>query len=246
MGRKADHLEPYLSTPTGGQARRCQARNRTGEQCKAPARGGFQVCARHGAGTRAREERGERKPAGRPIVHGLYSQKGLLDIQQLGQEILALEADLDNTDGELALLKATASYLLAQADQFKDKGERLQSLVGTLLDQEAQARAAHDLAAALELAHGARAAQNLHREVESFISRLSDILLRIINAVKLRAETRAKTAEAKALETFLGLCSRIRELNLELMDADTLDVWEERLRREVLLPNRLQLEVARA
>jgi hypothetical protein len=58
-----------------GRARQCTATCKaTGERCQRVARDGYEVCSVHGAGTAIREDDGTRKPPGRPVEHGLYSQ----------------------------------------------------------------------------------------------------------------------------------------------------------------------------
>ena len=58
----------------------------------------------------------------------------------------------------------------------------------------------------------------------------------------MRAETSAKLAEQKSVEAFAGLAGQITRIIWELApDSDWLDVYEDRLRRDVLGPNRLEL-----
>ncbi len=64
---------------------------------------------------------------------------------------------------------------------------------------------------------------------------------RIIRAIKERAETSAKRAEARALEGALLVVTAVRNIVWELLDDATLDLFEQRLRREVLAPRQLML-----
>ena len=65
--------------------------------------------------------------------------------------------------------------------------------------------------------------------------------MRVVNAVKQRAETRAKLAEAKALEQFVRLVQAVRDILWDLVPEEVLDAFEERLQREVLEAARVSL-----
>jgi len=59
-----------------GTVKGCTAISKaTGEVCKRAARCGYDVCSVHGAGTNKREALAIRKPPGRPVIHGMYSEK---------------------------------------------------------------------------------------------------------------------------------------------------------------------------
>ena len=232
-------LVPFLSTPTGGQAARCQAVKRDGKQCGAPARVGFEVCAKHGAGTAVRVARGDRRPPGRPVVHGLYSQRSLRSVHEIVAELEAIEIDLDDTDGEMRVLRATLAFLLQQAPQqeaLAEAAERVTAVLNTRLQSESLATGD-----ALVLGRAVGEASRLLRDAGSWSDRVADVARSIVLAVKQRAETRARMADAKALDSVARFARIIRHIMWDMLDEDQLDVLEERLQREVFAPNGLEL-----
>ncbi|WP_287417673.1 hypothetical protein [Oceanithermus sp.] len=236
-----DRSDDYIQLPNGGRALRCKATLKNGKRCSNPARKGFEVCWKHGAGSGKREKEGTRKPPGRPPVHGLYSKHGLTSIRELRDQLLELGGELDNTDAALATLKATLEWLLSLADNQKDKAEKFEKLADTLAAAASEARSYGDVETAVELGRDVRAALRLATELSSWTDRLVEAALKVINAVKQRAETRAKLAETRALEQFVKLAAGVRDIVWDLMDEETLNVFEDRLRRELLAPKRLQL-----
>lgn len=134
-----------VSTPNGGAAAQCTARNRRSERCAKPARTGYAVCSSHGAGTKVREDAGEKRPVGRPIVHGLYSQRARTDIQALMESVFDTEGALANSDRGLALLKGTLWFLANQSETFVGKvatfemvAESIESVAGLARSHEAR------------------------------------------------------------------------------------------------------------
>ena len=222
----------------GRTARRCQARTRQGSQCTQPARSGFEVCWKHGAGSRKREEAKEKRPVGRPPVHGLYSQAGMLSIHELMQQVLALETDLDNTDKELALLKAALWHLLNQAVTFQAHATTVDKLLSDLQNIRLDAT---DSASLSLLKENQQLTLRLMQELRWWSTHLTDAALKVITAAKARADTRVKLAESKALEHFTTLITAVRKILWELLDEEQLDVFEDRLRKEVFGPQRIVL-----
>ncbi|AYJ74784.1 hypothetical protein CSW25_07060 [Thermus scotoductus] len=224
--KKDPNLEPYL--PNGAQ--RCQARSKsTGQQCKNPAVSGYSVCSVHGAGTRVRVARGERKPPGRPPIHGLYSQRAQATLRALYEEVLAL-GDLDATDREVAMLKAVVWYLLEGAEAIEARQKALEALFAHLeaLAQEEgrEARAYAQVLGQIE---------RLMREAQSYLDRLGEAAMRVVTAVRMRADTAAKNAQAKAAQALLGYVDELKAVLLEHLEPEEYEAILEALERRVLL-----------
>ena len=122
-------LEPHRFTPAGGLAPRCQVVKKNGAQCGAMARRGFRVRPPHSAGFAAREARGERRPAGRPPTHGLYSRKERRKTSEVFAELDAIDFDLDDTDAEMRLMRAALTYMLGNAERFSSGGDTAHALL---------------------------------------------------------------------------------------------------------------------
>jgi hypothetical protein len=232
-------LEPYIDVPNGGQARRCQAllTSKT-KQCARPASEGFEVCTVHGAGKRKRVERGERKETGRPLKSGLYSRKELRKVGDVLEELQTLHLDLDKSDEELLVMKATIQWLLGQGSRFDEQAE---TAAGLLEDSvraiNAGIGSADELSATLDKL---TEASRLIPGVQSYADRLAEHAFRVIQAVKVRVDTKAKMADAQALESLLVLVQAVRRILHDIVDdQDKLAVLEERLEREVFAPNKL-------
>jgi hypothetical protein len=74
-------------------------------------------------------------------------------------------------------------------------------------------------------------------EVKGFLRELSDVSMRVITATKLRAGIKSKMAESEALEYFLTFAQKIRNIIHDIVpDEDTLEVFEMRVKREILNP----------
>ena len=91
----------------------CGAKTRAGTPCKCKALCGATRCWKHGAGSRIRVLRGERKPAGRPPIHGGYADPERMRynrLQELIDKAKASPADLRSAEAELALLKGVLAW----------------------------------------------------------------------------------------------------------------------------------------
>jgi len=250
-------LEEFILTPTGQKARRCQHVGPKG-QCGAPAVQGELFCWRHlpgrpGRSPKPKEEKRRRvrealakevaaevleatpSPPDR-TTHGFYSEAGQRAIREIAQEILALEKDLDNTDRELAVLKAALVWLLGKAEDYQAKAERLSAVIDGL-----SAVSTDDVQALRALGEDLRMALRLQEDLRGWTDRLMEAAMRVVNAVKQRAETRAKLAEARALEQFVRLVQAVRDILWDLVPEEVLDAFEERLQREVLEAARVSL-----
>ena len=235
-------LAATLSTPNGGEAPRCQALKRGGGQCGAPARKGYRVCARHGAGLTPRPATAtqrERKAGGRPPTHGLYSKAGRRRIAEVVAELEAAQTEIDNSDAEMMVLRGTLSFLLGQADVHEaalDKvGGTYQLLERTLSHQTLDPTEARAVGQAM------MAADRLLGRSESWVRALMDAARFVIKGAHERSQTRAKHAEAKALETLAKYIQVLRGIMHDVLDEDQLDVVEGRLLREVFAPNGLEI-----
>ena len=212
------HPEQYL--PAG--QRRCQATNKRGTQCGSPARTGYNVCWRHGAGSRKREKTGKAKPAGRPPTTGIYGTRTTRNIHDLLEQGLELREDLDNTDRELIIARA----VLANALALQPDIQALQNTLEKALNSNAFMEDPHTL---MEAA----------RAVRNFTNYLTDIQKqahRVIHMVKARAEIRGRAAQEKALEAFQEWVSVLREVLLQELPPEVLGRVRDRITREVLNP----------
>lgn len=258
MAEPLEPLEEYLTMPTGQRVRRCQHLDPEKGQCRMPARKGELFCRHHlgqapqGAkdakdakdargAKEAKEARAALEAAQRartaPIRHGLYTEAAGRSIREIAEAILRLEADLDNTDRELAILKGTLHWLLQRAEDFQAKAEAL----GELLARLEGLRPTEDAQALRALAEDLRLASRLQVGLAAWTDRLMDAAMRVVNAAKARAETRAKLAEARALEQFVRLVQAVRDILWDLLPEETLALFEDRLQREVLESVRVAL-----
>ena len=233
--------KPFLSTPNGGVAPRCQAKRRAGVQCGAPARRGFSVCVRHGAGlpSRDREQTVDRRPRGRPIVHGLYSRSGRRKIADVVADLEAADTNLDDSDGEMRVLRATLAFLLGQADAYDEGGDTVRSTFALL--ERSLENGPLDAAEAAVIGRAMGEAIRLLGQTESWVRVLLDAARFIVKASKERADTRAATAESRALATLTRFIHVVRNILWEMLDEEHLDVLEARLVREVFRPNGLEI-----
>jgi hypothetical protein len=243
-----------LTTPHGGVAARCQATNRQGQQCGRPARKGFEVCGSHGAGYAAREEAGERQPVGRTPTHGLYSRTTLQDLHDLREEVAALGLDLNNTDEELTSAKAVVWFLLGQAEKMNAKTTMLETAVAAVERVLEEAVVVRDgelgegelsVAQARKVAADLAAGHKLLSAIAGWTDRLLESNLKVITAVKTRAEIRARLAEEEAVSHFGELAKRITGIIWTMAPDDAwLDSYESKLRRELFTPLGLELPEA--
>jgi hypothetical protein len=256
-------LAATLRTPNGGEAPRCQAVKRDGTQCGAPARKGYRVCARHGAGFTPRPATAtqrERKPGGRHHPKrvaginrkqrpeyagtsgriGRNSQAGRRKIAEVVAELEAAQVDLDDSDGEMRVLRGTLAFLLGQADVHEGALDKITGVYAvlerTLTHQTLEPVEARAIGQAMQ------SADRLLGRSESWVRALLDASRFIVKASKERAETKAKVAEARALETLTKYIHVLRGILWDTISEEELDVIEGRLVREIFAPNGLELE----
>jgi hypothetical protein len=242
ISRSARALERYIHTPNGGTAPRCQGHKKNGDQCAAPARRGFTVCSRHGAGTRAREKSGERKPVsgGGRMTHGLYSRMGRRRIAEVVAELEAAQIDLDDSDGEMMVLRGALSFLLGQADVHEGALDKITGVYAVL--ERTLTHQTLDPVEVRVIGNAMTAADRLLGRSESWVRALLDASRFIVKASRERAETKAKVAEARALETLTKYIHVLRGILWDTISEEELDVIEGRLVREIFAPNGLELE----
>ena len=160
-------------------------------------------------------------------------------VHEIVAELEAMETDLDDTDGEMRVMRATLAFLLRQAprqDALAEAAERVKALLDARLESGSLAAGE-----ALVLGRAVREASRLLRDAGSWSDRVVDVARSIVLAVKQRAETRARMADAKALDSVARFARIIRHIMWDMLDEDQLDVLEERLQREVFAPNGLEL-----
>ena len=233
-GRPEDNLEPNIIR--GGKAtraRRCQMILASGVQCGKQSVAGKGLCTKHGPGTRAR-------PGGRPPTHGLYTKVGLESISSLREKVLEADIALDNTDAELATLKATLWYLLEQDDQRQLQAKSIDSAFDQLEDYLANPEALEDYRAASQIRQIMRRAAKDYRGLRDWLLQIEDACTKIGNLVKVRAETTAKVAEVRAKTLFLDFAAYLRGVLTDHMDIGQLAAFDDRARREIFAPNRLE------
>jgi len=185
------------------------------------------------------------------VTHGLYSRTAATTLAEIRGELEALELDLNNTDAELLTIKSILVYLFNQAAKYEAKATSLELaleeiervLEGARIVKNGQPTGEGELTVAQARALGAQlvAGQRLMAELEGWTTKLLESNLKSIAAVKMRAETQAKLAEAKALENFLKLAQLMRNICWSILEDDEqLDLFEDKLRRELYGPNRLE------
>ena len=225
--------------PNGGTTPRCQALKRGGGQCAAPARKGYRVCARHGAGLTPTEKPRERRAGGRPVEHGLYSRVGRRKIAEVVAELEAAQVDLDDSDGEMRVLRGTLAFLLGQADLHEAAADKIGGVYAvlerTLTHQTLEPVEARAIGQAMQ------SADRLLGRTESWVRAVLDAARFLVKASKERAETRAKVAEARALEVLTKYIHVLRAILWDALDAEQLDVIEGRLMRDIFIPNGLEM-----
>ena len=214
---------------------------RAGGQCGAPARRGYSVCVRHGAGlpSREREQAIDRRPRGRPTVHGLYSKRGRRRIAEIVAELEAAQVDLDDSEGEMRVMRGVLAYLLGQADIHEDAADTIGGVMRTL--ERTMTQQMLEPAEAAAVGRAMANADRLLGRSESWVRALLDASRFIVKASRERSETRAKVADARALETLTKFVHVIRNVLWETLDEEQLDVLEGRLMREVFIPNGLEM-----
>lgn len=219
----------------GRTMRRCQAiSRRTGQQCTQPARRGYEVCHMHGAGTRKRVQKGLRQDPRAAGATRLYDQSEAERISEYAELVEALRADLDDSDPEMVQLKAIAWYLKGQEGRIREAEAVLERAKPMMEAAVQQIEQSPDLETILVVRNAASDVGRALMLLERYSDRLTNNLLKIISAQKMRAEIRAKGAEAKALEIFLERTEQLKGILLELLPPEQYDVFYQRLRVEVL------------
>jgi hypothetical protein len=204
--------QDFVTLPSGGKAKRCKAKNNRGERCGLPARIGFEVCGKHGAGFATREAKNQSRPAGRPIVHGAYSTKTQQRLETRAQEILQDKQKLESGNEALASLQALNAFLLENADtaqnlmvSLEGQLERLKAIEPKEIDKDY-----------LEQFNAiVRDAPQLIRDSLGYFNAVSVNALRVTTALKLRAETSVKLANAKQIDMLLHWVSVVRACILD-------------------------------
>ena len=128
------------------------------------ARDGYDVCSVHGAGTAIREEDGTRRPPGRPVEHGLYSQS-------LSEE----EMDLyDQAFGDLTLVHEAALSKVKLAQFVRKMADDLASAAADMEANEDEGGVTVEVA-------GRQPRQNA-KEKEYYFIRLLESTVKTVNA----------------------------------------------------------------
>ena len=230
-------LEPVFTMPNGGSCSRCQARKKDGVQCGSPARNGFSVCSRHGAGFPSREAKGLALPAGRPVVHGLYSKSGQQSIHEFMLDVEAA-GNLKNTDKELTALKAALWFLLDQSDKRQEASTHLRELLEHL--KGVRPSNLEDIQALRALIGEARGLQS---QLDSWLSRVQDGAGQVMSAAKIQADILVRTADARASENFAAFTKALRGILWDVVDdPEKLSVFEIRVQKEIFAPIRARIE----
>jgi hypothetical protein len=191
---------------------------------------------------RAREESGERKPvtAGGRMTHGLYSRMGRRRIAEVVAELEAAQIDLDDSSGEMMVLRGTLAYLLGNAsvhEQAEDTVGGVYALLERTLTHQTL-----DPTEARAVGQAMMAADRLLGRSASWVRAVLDAARFVVKASHERSQTRAKVAEARALETLAKYVHILRDIMVDVIEQEQLDVIEGRLVREVFAPNGLELE----
>lgn len=233
MSDNTPNLEPTMTLPNGGVCARCQRVKKDGRQCGNPSRVGFNVCPRHGAGFKAREDAGVALPTGRPIVHGLYSKSGLKSIHDLTGEV-EQAGNLKSTDKELATLKAALWFLLEQSDSRQQASKDLDGLLEHMRDLRPSTPEGIQTARAL-----ISEARGLQVSLDSWLSRVQDGSSLVLNAAKIRAGIHLQESDGRATESFKGFMFALRSIIWDIMDdPEKLDLFDTRVQREIFDPIR--------
>ncbi len=230
-------LEPTMTLPNGGVCARCQRVKKNGFQCGAPARVGFSVCPRHGAGFAARENAGLALPTGRPAVHGLYSKSGIKSIHDLISEVEA-SGNLKSTDREVATLKAALWFLLEQSGTRERASKDLDGLLEHM--RGLRPSTPEDFQSARALISEAR---GLQVSLDSWLARIQDSAGFVLSAAKIQADIAVKTAQADAVDAFSEYVKLLRGILWDVVD-DTakLEVFEARIQSEIFAPMRAKID----
>lgn len=230
---------PFLESMRLGRVEvpRCQAKKRDGYQCGQPAAKGTRVCKMHGAGTRKRVERGERKdPVTVNTVFGIYARSGKTRISEIREELERLyqEQDLENTDPDLIMVRAVLKMMLEQEDKIAEASVRLEEASRLVEAQLEHLRLSPDLETVSVVTKASRDVAHAYSLLENYSRTVSDHAYRVIKAVEARANTRSKTAEAKALEKFLELTALLSGILRETLEPEQYEMVYARVKNEVM------------
>jgi len=231
-----------VDMPKGGRAPRCQALKKDGTQCGAVATAGFDVCWKHGSGSPKRVAEGRAKDprVGRPLVHGLYSKRASTHLREVIAALDEAQIEMDDSDAEIKVAKAVLAFTIDRADD-------IQGAASGLPEQIEDFRAAlsgaimepGDFRQAYAFLRGLTSTVGM---LDSWTTKVAGLALEIVKATKARAETKAKLAQAEALDTIRTFALAVRHIVWDLLPEEQFDVYEDRLRREVFAPNGLILE----
>lgn len=190
-----------------------------------PARSGYKVCFKHGAGTRTRADAGAKKRPGRPRIHGLYSDAGRASVREEVRRLEQANIDLDDTDREMLVAKAVNVHLLSIIDEV----------------QEARANwTANGPVCARCGGEGERAYQ---KRLDALTHRLAHNSLRIVRMTLLRAQIKDLLSRDHALATVRTYAQAVTHIVWDLLDDDALDVFERRMRDEVFRPLGVEVDL---
>jgi len=196
-------LEPYLPMPRGGVAPRCQRVKRDAVQCSKPARTGYKICSSHGAGFASREAAGERQKPGRPVTTGVYSTQPTRSYSEAQAEVAQLEDALTSSDRDLLALKAVLVQRIGALEAHAPAVQDVEAVLEALVAEAAQMDV-NNIAPEQATCFVGRLAGVLRpvARLSALVSQVADVSTKSITASKVRAETRAKLAEAEGLEVW--------------------------------------------
>lgn len=239
---KPTGLEPFCSHLRGNPPR-CQAKAKgTGEQCNKAAVRGSTVCTNHGAGTRKRVKEGKRQdPVTASIKHRLYSGIKYDNHYTLVDRIETALEKAHVTDRELAVAKSVLETTLNSFADQPDALDRFHRLVQALEDEVGRCIEAKEIVEAKRVRQDLRALAEVVTFLDKGLERLLSYSSQIILMEKARAEIKAKLSETRSIDQFAQYISKARSIFWEIATQEQLDLLEERLRREVLNPMRLEL-----
>lgn len=250
--RSESKLERTLKVPNGARAKRCTATNRNGEQCGKPAREGFNVCGSHGAGFVKRERSGESKPAGRPPTTGRYSKTAFQRILEFSEEMRGVDF-WDDFD-ELLILRGALKWSLERQQFMDEKKLVLEAAVPTLEKSIVKLQTAVDDSGGFDVEARMllRACSAALRDVAvvqaqhlQWVGEIGSLAAGVARYQNLSANTRVKLSQARVQEEFMSLLGQLRPIIHDLLGSvERIDVFEERVRSEILQKNQFDREAS--